>query len=76
MGNDNAVAWHSIAPGKPRQNASIESVNGRLRDALLNEEVFDSPGEGCAGPLAARSQHDAPIFRAWRIATGNRAPFT
>jgi transposase InsO family protein len=29
------VAWHHIAPGKPMQNAFIESFNGRLRDELL-----------------------------------------
>ncbi len=40
--SDNGVAWHYIAPGKPTQNAFIESFNGRLRDELLNEEVFDS----------------------------------
>ena len=28
------VAWHYIAPGKPMQNAFIESFNGRLRDEL------------------------------------------
>jgi transposase InsO family protein len=26
------VAWHYIAPGKPMQNAFIESFNSRLRD--------------------------------------------
>ena len=36
------VDWHYIAPGKPTQNAFIESCNGRLRDELLNEEVFDN----------------------------------
>lgn len=40
--NDNAVDWHYISPGKPTQNAFIESFNGRLRDELLNEEVFES----------------------------------
>ncbi|MBB4365289.1 transposase InsO family protein [Bradyrhizobium sp. CIR18] len=30
------VEWHYIAPGKPMQNAFIESFNGRLRDELLN----------------------------------------
>ena len=40
--NETGVAWHYIAPGKPTQNAFVESFNGRLRDELLNEEVFDS----------------------------------
>jgi putative transposase len=34
------VEWHHIAPGKPMQNAFIESFNGRLRDELLNETLF------------------------------------
>src|SRR4029078_10630649 len=36
------VEWHYIAPGKPQQNAFIESFNGRLRDELLNETLFAS----------------------------------
>ena len=40
--NKTGIAWHYIAPGKPTQNAFIESFNGRLRDELLNEEVFTS----------------------------------
>jgi putative transposase len=36
------VEWHYIAPGKPQQNAFIESFNGRLRDELLNETLFSS----------------------------------
>ena|SRR5207249_3483935 len=36
------VDWHYIAPGKPMQNAFIESFNGRLRDELLNETLFVS----------------------------------
>jgi putative transposase len=36
------VKWHYIAPGKPQQNAFIESFNGRLRDELLNETLFTS----------------------------------
>jgi len=35
-----AVEWHYIAPGKPTQNAFIESFNGRLRDELLNGTLF------------------------------------
>lgn len=40
--NARGIGWHYIAPGKPTQNAFIESFNGRLRDECLNEEVFDS----------------------------------
>ncbi|MEP6182208.1 MAG: IS3 family transposase [Roseobacter sp.] len=40
--NENDVEWHYIDPGKPQQNAFIESFNGSLRDELLNEEWFDS----------------------------------
>jgi putative transposase len=36
------VEWHYIAPGKPQQNAFVESFNGRLRDECLNETLFTS----------------------------------
>ncbi len=36
------MPWHYIDPGKPQQNAFIESFNRSLRDELLNEEIFDS----------------------------------
>jgi len=36
------IEWHYIAPGKPQQNAFVESFNGRLRDELLNETLFSS----------------------------------
>ena len=39
---ESRVEWHYIAPGKPQQNAFIESFNGRLRDQLLNETLFSS----------------------------------
>jgi len=39
---ETGVEWHYIAPGKPQQNAFIESFNGRLRDELLNETLFSS----------------------------------
>lgn len=34
------IDWHYIAPGKPMQNAYVESFNGRMRDELLNESLF------------------------------------
>ena len=36
------IEWHYIAPGKPTQNAFIESFNARLRDELLNQTLFTS----------------------------------
>ena len=38
------VAWHCIEPGKPVQNAFVESFNSKLRDECLNEYVFSRPG--------------------------------
>jgi putative transposase len=49
------IEWHYIAPGKPTQNAFVESFNGRLRDECLNEHVFATLAE-------ARR-----IVEAWRI---------
>ena len=42
LSRNNSVDWHYIDPGKPQQNAFIESFNGSLRDELLNEEMFNS----------------------------------
>ena len=42
------VEWHYIEPGKPVQNAFIESFNSRLRDECLNEHLFDSLAESAA----------------------------
>ncbi len=39
---ETGIEWHCIAPGKPTQNAFIESFSGRLRDELLNEVLFTS----------------------------------
>ena len=33
---DHKIDWHYIAPGKPMQNGSVESFNGKMRDELLN----------------------------------------
>lgn len=39
---DTGIDWHYIAPGKPQQNAFIESFNGKLRDECLNETLFST----------------------------------
>jgi putative transposase len=38
----NGIALRLIEPGKPNQNAYVESFNGRLRDECLNEHWFIS----------------------------------
>ena len=38
----NGIALRLIEPGKPNQNAYVESFNGRLRDERLNERWFTS----------------------------------
>jgi len=40
--HENTVALRFIEPGKPNQNAYVESFNGRLRDECLNEHWFTS----------------------------------
>ena len=51
---ETAVDWHYIAPGKPQQNAFIESFNGKLRDECLNETLFSS------------LQHAREVLADWR----------
>lgn len=47
------IALRLIEPGKPNQNAYIESFNGRLRDECLNEHWFTS------------IHHARAVIRAW-----------
>jgi putative transposase len=42
------IGWHYIEPGKPVQNAFIESFNSKLRDECLNEYVFTTLAEARA----------------------------
>ena len=55
------VGWHHIQPGKPVQNAFIESFNSKLRDECLNEHVFTSLAEARA--IIAAWRHDYNHFR-------------
>lgn len=64
------VASHYIAPGKPMQNAFIESFNGRLRDELLNEILFTSLAQArvTLGCWRADYNHTRPHSQlGWRI---------
>ncbi len=56
--DDRKFDWHHIAPGKPTQNALIESFNGRLRDALLNETLFPSLHHARATLAAWRTDYN------------------
>ena len=56
------VALHYIRPGKPVDNAYIESFNGRLRDECLNVHQFTSLAEAKA------------IIEAWCVDYNQRRP--
>ena len=51
-----------IEPGKPNQNACIESFNGRFRDECLNEHWFTS------------LRHAQVVIEAWRREYNNERP--
>ncbi len=59
---DNGVRLYFIDPGKPTQNAYIESFNGRFREECLNLNWFTTLSE------AQR------IIEAWRIDYNKRRP--
>jgi putative transposase len=42
---DRGIAVHFISPGRPVENAVIESFNGKLRDECLNVNWFESLDE-------------------------------
>src|SRR5258708_3888607 len=59
---EHGVRWQIIEPGKPIQNAYIESFNARLREECLNEHVFVTLDD-------ARSK-----IEAWRIQYNRERP--
>jgi putative transposase len=61
---ERGVGWHYIAPGKPVQNAFVESLSRRLRDECLNEQVFRGL------PMARQ------IIEAWRFDYNACRPYT
>ena len=58
------VELHFIDPGRPMQNGSVESFNGRFRDELLNEHVFPT------------IFHARAAIEAWRIDYNRHRPHT
>ena len=59
---EHRVRLHYIAPGKPTQNAFIESFNGKFRDECLNESSF------------ASLQEARDIIEAWRTDYNDQRP--
>ena len=62
LAHERGVTLRLIDPGKPNQNAFIESFNGRFRDECLNEHWFTS--------LA----HAQAIIEAWRLEYNEERP--
>lgn len=77
--SDNRVQLQFIEPGKPIQNAFIESFNSRLREECLNEHVFVSLDDARRKIEHWRGQynHDRPhsslgYLSPQEFASGNR----
>ena len=60
--HQNKVALRLIEPGKPNQNAYIESFNGRFRDECLNEHWF------------LNLEHAKVLIEAWRKEYNDERP--
>ena len=74
-----ASAGTTSRPGKPIQNAFVESFNGRLRDELLNETLFRSLPHVRSALESWRHDYntDRPHSRlAWLTPAGYAATFT
>jgi putative transposase len=57
-GIERRIALNHIQPGKPVQNAFIESFNGRLRDECLNTSWFRNLWEARRGIAAWRTEYN------------------
>jgi transposase InsO family protein len=58
------VELHFIEPGRPMQNGSVESFNGRFRDELLNEHAIPT------------IFHAHSAIEAWRVDYNDLRPHT
>jgi len=63
------IELHFIEPGKPNQNAYVESFNGRMRDECLNEHWFMSLGQAREKIETWRQDYNAVRPRASRWTT-------
>ena len=64
-----------IEPGSPWENGYVESFNGKLRDELLNVEVFDTLWEARCWPRdGAGSTTSDGLTAPWPIGRRRRRP--
>lgn len=72
----NGVPWHYIDPGKPQQNAFIESFQRQPARRALERGDLRHPGRrpAQAGALALRLQRRQTAFLAWKPDTARSAP--
>lgn len=68
---ERGVHLHFIEPGRPIQNAYVESFNGRFRDECLNQHWFTSLGDARTQIEAWRDDYNA---RRPHSALGHRTP--
>ena len=69
--HESKVQLHFIRPGKPTENAYIESFNGRFRDECLNTNIFYTLDD--ARKIIEEWRFD---YNNWRphSSLGNRSP--
>ena len=64
---ERGVELHFTMPGKPTENAFVESFNGKFRDECLNEHCFVSSAEGldvCPGThIMTGTEHEGRSLR-------------
>jgi putative transposase len=68
---EHGVQLHFIQPGRPIQNAFVESFNGRFRDECLNQHWFTSLADARTQIEAWRTDYNA---RRPHSALGHRTP--
>jgi putative transposase len=68
---EHGVALEFIQPGKPIQNAAVESFNGRMRDELLNQHWWRTLDEARRAVAAYREDYNRVRPHS---ALGNRTP--
>ncbi len=61
-----------IEPGSPWENGYVESFNGKLRDELLDREIFYIAAGGTGADCESTSRPTTASGRTARWATGRR----